>query len=314
MSARLPQHAAPCLQVRFEFDEPDFAMIDTLFSLAEAHLFMQLVELQDSDSGQLPAGKNTDDLYRQAMAWLVDTQGCCAGKELEFWMHFTQSGCWPRCKISSCTLPAAAAAWVSEERRHVVQAGAALAWLPVGCLQDPARCSHCAAPSDCAADKQSPCSRAVSEGMGWLPHQQDQILSGDRAPAACRARTSGQIIVQVRQQVEHRTPDCCRDVRAAVDLCHRDGSLKTAVAKDPSKYIHEDHRLVMLCQTYKRSGRKLFLATNSLWDYTHVVMNYLLGGRVGPDKNEDWLEFFDVVITGVRGWLGKRSCGPHEST
>jgi hypothetical protein len=25
----------------------------------------------------------------------------------------------------------------------------------------------------------------------------------------------------------------------------------------------------------KRSGRKLFLATNSLWDYTHVVMNYL---------------------------------------
>lgn len=202
MSARLPQHAAPCLQVRFEFDEPDFAMIDTLFSLAEAHLFMQLVELQDSDPGQLPAGKNTDDLYRQALAWLVDTQGCCAGKELEFWMHFTQSGCWPRCKISSCTLPAAAAAWVSEERRHVVQAGAALAWLPVGCMQDPARCSHCAAPSDCAADKQSPCSRAVSEGMGWLPHQQDQILSGHRAPAACRARTGGQIIAQVRQRVD----------------------------------------------------------------------------------------------------------------
>ena len=62
------QAAAPCLQVRFEFDEPDFAMIDTLFSLAEAHLFMQLVELQDSDPGQLPAGKNTDDLYRQALA------------------------------------------------------------------------------------------------------------------------------------------------------------------------------------------------------------------------------------------------------
>jgi hypothetical protein len=27
----------------------------------------------------------------------------------------------------------------------------------------------------------------------------------------------------------------------------------------------------------QRSGRKLFLATNSLWDYTHVVMNYLVG-------------------------------------
>lgn len=33
-------------------------------------------------------------------------------------------------------------------------------------------------------------------------------------------------------------------------------------------------------------------------DYTHVVMNFLLTGRVGPDRNEDWLEYFDVVITG----------------
>ena len=28
-------------QERSEFDEPDYALIDTLFSLAEAHLFMQ---------------------------------------------------------------------------------------------------------------------------------------------------------------------------------------------------------------------------------------------------------------------------------
>lgn len=30
-----------------------------------------------------------------------------------------------------------------------------------------------------------------------------------------------------------------RDVRAAVDLCHRDGSLKREVAENPAKYIHE---------------------------------------------------------------------------
>lgn len=30
-----------------------------------------------------------------------------------------------------------------------------------------------------------------------------------------------------------------RDVRAAVDLCHRDGSLKREVAASPSKYIHD---------------------------------------------------------------------------
>jgi len=50
--------------LQFEFDEPDFAMIDTLFSLAEAHLFMQLVELQDSQPDLLPPGKTRPDLYR----------------------------------------------------------------------------------------------------------------------------------------------------------------------------------------------------------------------------------------------------------
>ena len=91
---------------------------------------------------------------------------------------------------------------------------------------------------------------------------------------------------------------CCRDVRASVDLCHRDGSLKQAVAKDPAKYIHEDKRLLGIMDMYRAAGKKLFVATNSLWDYTHVVMNFLLAGRVGSERNEDWLEYFDVVITG----------------
>ena len=90
-------------------------------------------------------------------------------------------------------------------------------------------------------------------------------------------------------------------MRAAVDLCHRDGSLKQAVAKDPAKYIHEDSRLIGIMDMYRAAGKKLFVATNSLWDYTHVVMNFLLTGRVGSDRNEDWLEYFDVVITGEAG-------------
>lgn len=55
------------MQDRFEFDEPDFAMIDTLFSLAEAHLFMQLVELQDKQPELLPPGKTRPDLYRYSL-------------------------------------------------------------------------------------------------------------------------------------------------------------------------------------------------------------------------------------------------------
>jgi hypothetical protein len=52
------------VQVRFSFDEPEFAMIDTLFSLAEAHLFMQLVELKEERPDLLPPGKNFATMYR----------------------------------------------------------------------------------------------------------------------------------------------------------------------------------------------------------------------------------------------------------
>ena len=61
----------------------------------------------------------------------------------------------------------------------------------------------------------------------------------------------------------------------------------------------QDPRLPQLLEALRASGRKLFLATNSLWDYTHVVMNFLLAGRTGAQKNMDWLEYFDAVITGA---------------
>ena len=59
--------SAECLagvQERMEFDEPDFALIDTLFSLAEAHLFMQLIEMQDNNPEKMPSGKTCADIYR----------------------------------------------------------------------------------------------------------------------------------------------------------------------------------------------------------------------------------------------------------
>ena len=90
------------LQKRFSFDEPDFAMIDTLFSLAEAHLFMQLVELQDSRPRDLPKGKTYTDLYRwqhspfaaaaaTALRWLVP------GSLSNFWASPGALGSGPVC-------------------------------------------------------------------------------------------------------------------------------------------------------------------------------------------------------------------------
>ncbi|KAI4374985.1 hypothetical protein MLD38_012911 [Melastoma candidum] len=93
-----------------------------------------------------------------------------------------------------------------------------------------------------------------------------------------------------------------KDVRAAVDLCHRDGTLKQMVAKDPSRYINEDASIVPMLKMLRDSGRSTFLVTNSLWDYTNIVMNYLCApySQCGDksSKSFDWLQYFDVVITG----------------
>jgi hypothetical protein len=42
--------------VRDSFDEPDYALIDTLFSLAEAYLFAQLVDFKDCNPGKIREG------------------------------------------------------------------------------------------------------------------------------------------------------------------------------------------------------------------------------------------------------------------
>lgn len=39
---------------RESYDEPDYALIDTLFSLAEAYLFMQLVDFKDAFPEKIP--------------------------------------------------------------------------------------------------------------------------------------------------------------------------------------------------------------------------------------------------------------------
>lgn len=42
--------------VRDSFDEPDYALIDTLFSLAEAYLFAQLVDFKDNNPDKFSKG------------------------------------------------------------------------------------------------------------------------------------------------------------------------------------------------------------------------------------------------------------------
>ena len=54
---------------RESFDEPDFALIDTLFSLAEAYLFAQLVDFHDAFPGRLPTDRQAEGGRRRGGEW-----------------------------------------------------------------------------------------------------------------------------------------------------------------------------------------------------------------------------------------------------
>jgi HAD superfamily 5'-nucleotidase-like hydrolase len=87
-----------------------------------------------------------------------------------------------------------------------------------------------------------------------------------------------------------------QDIRASIDEAHRDDTLKTVIKSDLPGYLMKDADLAETLHKLRSSGKKLFLLTNSLWDYTSAVMSYLLDGerRAYPS----WRNYFDVVIVG----------------
>ncbi len=88
------------------------------------------------------------------------------------------------------------------------------------------------------------------------------------------------------------------DIRQAIDTVHRDNSLKAVIREDISRYIFKDPELATALHKLRSGGKKLFVLTNSLWDYTRVVMEYLLDGAL--PEYPSWRNYFDYVITGAR--------------
>ncbi|MEZ4367774.1 MAG: HAD-IG family 5'-nucleotidase [Kofleriaceae bacterium] len=86
------------------------------------------------------------------------------------------------------------------------------------------------------------------------------------------------------------------DIRTAIDEAHRDDTLKTVIKADLGSYIVQDALLSEALHKFRSSGKKLFLLTNSLWDYTDAVMTFLLDGA--RKAYPSWRHYFDIVIVG----------------
>jgi 5'-nucleotidase len=88
------------------------------------------------------------------------------------------------------------------------------------------------------------------------------------------------------------------DVREMIDEAHRDGSLKSVITSDLDRYIRFDPELRVVLEEFRRSGKRLFLLTNSEWAYTDKLLRHLVQrGRGAPGH---WSELFHVVLVEAR--------------
>lgn len=93
-------------------------------------------------------------------------------------------------------------------------------------------------------------------------------------------------------------------MRTSVDLCHRDGFIKNTVMAHPERYILHDPKIVPMLKQLKAAGKKVFLLTNSMYEYTDAVMNYVIHGEAslqheGTTRRGDWKDLFDLVVVGA---------------
>jgi len=96
------------------------------------------------------------------------------------------------------------------------------------------------------------------------------------------------------------------DIRTTIDQVHADGSLKSLVRADLDRFVIRDPDLGPALHKLRSGGKKLFLLTNSAWDYTDVVMTHLLD-EVLPEY-PSWRNYFDFVVTAARkpGFFSER--------
>ncbi|XP_035989811.1 5'-nucleotidase, cytosolic II, like 1 [Fundulus heteroclitus] len=91
-----------------------------------------------------------------------------------------------------------------------------------------------------------------------------------------------------------------QDVRDAMDFIHDTGTLKENTIKNLEKYVVRDPSIPVLLTRIKEVA-KIFLATNSDYNYTDAIMKYLLEANPKPGSpKRPWRSFFDLVVVDTK--------------
>jgi HAD superfamily 5'-nucleotidase-like hydrolase len=89
-----------------------------------------------------------------------------------------------------------------------------------------------------------------------------------------------------------------QDVRWGIDSAHRNGVMKAEILADRDLFILRDPDLPAALDRWKRSGKKLFVVSNSEWAFTEGVLSFLLDGQ--DPARPHWQDYFDLVVVSAR--------------
>lgn len=94
-----------------------------------------------------------------------------------------------------------------------------------------------------------------------------------------------------------------QDVRGAVDWVHIQGDLKSKTCENLEYYVKKDPRLPMVLSRIRESGAKVFLLTNSDYNFTNKIMSFLFdfphGAKV-EEPHRNWKTYFDIIVVDSR--------------
>ncbi|KAF9423577.1 hypothetical protein HW555_001132 [Spodoptera exigua] len=104
-----------------------------------------------------------------------------------------------------------------------------------------------------------------------------------------------------------------QDVRNAVDYVHIHGDLKVKTIENVELYLKKDDRLPMFLSRIKESGAKIFILTNSDYNFTDKIMTYLFDFPYGAKPGEphrNWKTYFDWIVVDAKKplFFGEGSC------
>ncbi len=85
------------------------------------------------------------------------------------------------------------------------------------------------------------------------------------------------------------------DIKEVLDICHSDGTLKDQVKDDMDKYIITEPNMVQQLEKYKSYGKKLFIATNSDYNYCKALLDHTINPYLKEHKH--WSELFEITVT-----------------